>query len=117
VRRALLGLAVLISALIAAGCGPDLTSTPSADSPVEGVVISVDAASLTDIRGFTIRTSAGQTLAFKLGDLENATQFSPSHLKEHQATSVPIRVWFQVVNGDRVAYRLEDASASPAPTT
>ena len=76
---------------------------------MDGVVVAVDAASLTDVRGFTLRTTGGLALDFKLGVLENATDFSPSHLKEHQATSEPIRVWFRVVNGDRVAYRIEDA--------
>jgi hypothetical protein len=84
--------------------------TPDIASPVDGVVIEVDAASLTDIRGFTLRASnGGFAFAFTLGTLENATEFSPSHLKEHQATSAPIRVWFRLENGVRVAYRLEDA--------
>ena len=43
----------------------------------------------TDVRGFTLRTSAGRHSPYQLGDLENPTEFSPSHLKEHQATSAP----------------------------
>lgn len=102
---------VALSIFAAAGsCGcSQIAPTPVVQSPVDGVVVEVDAASLTDIRGFTLRTTAGKTFDFKLGTLENATDFSPSHLKEHQATSEPIRVWFRVVNGDRVAYRIEDA--------
>ena len=97
-----------------AGCGPAAVATlsvPSPDlpSPVDGVVIAVDAVSLTDVRGFTLRTPGGVSYDFKLGALENATSFSPSHLKEHQATSEPIRVWFRVDGGARVAYRIEDA--------
>jgi hypothetical protein len=76
---------------------------------MDGVVVAVDAVSLTDVRGFTLRTSDGESVDFELGALENATQFSPSHLKEHQATSEPIRVWFRVEHGARVAYRIEDA--------
>ena len=83
--------------------------TPDVQSPVQGVVIAVDAASLTDVRGFTLRTSGGFSFDFTVGQLENEAQFSPSHLKEHQATSAPIRVWFRVESGARVAYRLEDA--------
>ena len=83
-------------------------------SPVDGVVIGVDAQSLGDVRGFTLRTMDGLTLTLTLGTLENATAFSPSHLSEHQATSEPIRVWFRVEAGQSVVYRLEDAT--PAST-
>jgi hypothetical protein len=56
-------------------------------------------------------------LDFKLGALENATQFTPSHLAEHQATSVPVRVFFVDQDGEHVVYRLEDAlSGSPGAT-
>jgi hypothetical protein len=100
-----------------AGCAFDAVSTPDIRSPVDGVVIAVDAASLTDVRGFTLRASnGGLAFDFKLGALENATEFSPSHLKEHLATSIPIRVWFTMVNGDRVAYRIEDAPETPGAT-
>lgn len=119
-RRAPAGLLLLTlaAALAVSACAVgDPASTPAIASPVDGVVISVDAVSLTDVRGFTLRTSAGLTYDFKLGQLENATDFSPSHLKEHQATSVPIRVWFQFVNGDRVVYRLDDVpDATPGNT-
>jgi hypothetical protein len=109
-RRALGALsALVVIAFVLAACGPQPAATPDVQSPVDGVVIEVDAASLTDVRGFTLRTSSGVAFGFKLGALENATEFSPSHLKEHQATSEPIRVWFRVENGDRVAYRIEDA--------
>ena len=108
-RRALALLALAIATL--AACATTPVATTDVQSPVDGIVLAVDAASLTDIRGFTLRTPAGQSLDFTLGALENATQFSPSHLKEHQATSSPIRVWFRVENGARVAYRIEDAPA------
>jgi hypothetical protein len=106
VRRALATLVLATIALV--GCGPGPATTPKIDSPVDGVVIAVDAASLTNVNGFTLRIGMW-SLDFKLGPLENATSFSPSHLKEHQATSEPIRVWFRMENGERVAYRIEDA--------
>jgi len=108
-RAALLGVAGVVLAL--AGCGAGPAASPDVTSPVDGVVLSVDAVSLTEVRGFVLRTTDGASLAFKLGPLENATSFSPSHLKEHQATSEPIRVWFRIENGERIAYRIEDASA------
>ena len=74
-----------------------------------GVVIGVDAASLTDVRGFTLRTTDGRTLAFRIGELENAAEFPPGHLGEHQATATLIVVTFREASGERIAVRLEDA--------
>ena len=86
------------------------TASPQAvTSPVDGVVVAVDATGLTRVNGFTLRTSRGLAIDFKLGALENATQFTPSHLAEHQATSVPVRVFFLDQDGQHVVYRLEDA--------
>jgi hypothetical protein len=105
----------LILGLVACTASPSPSpSTIYPTSPVEGVVLTVDAAGLVDVRGFTLRTAAGQTLTFKLGTLENATEFAPGHLGEHQATAAPIRVSFRVVDGVLVVYRLEDALAAPS---
>jgi len=79
-----------------------------------GVVIAVDAASLTDVRGFTIRTAGGQTVVFRLGELENGTEFPPGHLGEHIATAVPVLVTYREENGERVVVRLDDAVAPPS---
>ena len=81
-----------------------------------GVVIAVDAAGLTDVRGFTIRTSDGRTVAFRLGQLENGAEFPPGHLGEHIATAVPVLVTYHDESGERVVVRLEDAVASPGPS-
>jgi hypothetical protein len=45
-----------------------------------GVIVGVDAASLTDVRGFTLRTSDGASVEFEIGDLENGAEFPPGHL-------------------------------------
>lgn len=80
-----------------------------------GVVIAVEAVSLGDVRGFTLRTTDGRSVDFALGMLENASQFPPSHLAEHQATSQPILVTYRDEGDARVAVRLDDAPvASPA---
>jgi hypothetical protein len=105
-------LAVLVLAVFSGRLGHSPEELPPPVSPVSGVVTAVDAASLTDIRGFAIRTDDGQTIAFVLGPLENAAEFPPGHLKEHQATSEPVRVYFREQGLDLVAYRLEDASAT-----
>ena len=117
--RAILALAA--AAALASGCQPLASSvpvaTPDVASPVDGVVISVDASGLTDVRGFVLRASGGFSFDFVLGPLENATEFPPGHLAEHQATSQPVRVYFRVENGRRVVYRLEDAVLSSPPAT
>jgi len=116
VRRALAALLQAVAVVLLVACGPQPAATPGADSPIDGIVVAVDAASLTDVRSFTLRTSGGLSFDFNLGSLENATEFSPSHLKEHQATSAAIRVWFRLEGGARVAYRIEDAHDAPGTT-
>ena len=111
--RALAGLVLLAVATawsVAACFVADPASTPAIASPVDGVVISVDAASLTDVRGFTLRTSDGASTAFDIGALENGAEFPPGHLVEHQSTAQPIRVWYRTEDGRKVAIRLEDAT-------
>lgn len=76
---------------------------------MEGIAVKIDATGLTNVAGFTLRTNSGQEIQFKLGTLENATQFAPGHLGEHVATASPVRVFFRATGGDLVVYRLEDA--------
>jgi hypothetical protein len=95
---------VVVSAL---GQAPRQTET--------GLVIAVNSSGLTDVRGFSIRTDEGRTLAFRIGVLENGAQFPPGHLLEHAATGVKVVVTYRRENGDLVAIRIEDApGASPA---
>ena len=69
----------------------------------------VDSAGLGQVKGFTLRTNAADTIVFTFGTLENADEFPPGHLKEHQTTAAPILVFFRV-EGDRlIVYRIEDA--------
>jgi hypothetical protein len=111
-----LRLASIVVMVLAAGCQQLVTAspppaTPDLASPVEGVVVSVDTAGLGDVRGFTLRPSTSPfSLGFIVGTLENPTEFPPSHLAEHQATSQPVRVFFRTENGVHTVYRLEDAA-------
>ena len=89
---------------------PPASAAPYPPSPVEGVVVAVDSSGLGRVSGFMIRVPGGATLAFELGALENAMEFSPSHVAEHMATSEPIRVFFRLDGAHAVVYRLEDAS-------
>ena len=90
---------------------PRATDPPLPASPIDGVVVSVDALSLTRVLSFQIRTADGTVFELAVGTLENATEFSPSHLAEHEATSVPIRAYYRLENEIPVVYRLEDAPA------
>jgi hypothetical protein len=103
------GLTVAVAAIAAVVVASFGRPAPRTET---GVVVSVNAVSLTDVRGFTIRTADGRTVEFRVGQLENGAQFPPGHLAEHKATAVPIVVTYRDENGERIAIRLEDA---PAP--
>jgi len=109
--------ALFVVALAVGACTPQASAvaTPDVTSPGVGVIVAVHATSLSDVQGFTLRTSGGFAFEFKLGTLENPTAFPPGHLAEHQATSAPVLVYFRLENGERVVYRLEDALPSPSP--
>jgi hypothetical protein len=74
-----------------------------------GIVVAVEATGLTTVQGFSIRTSDGRTVDFRVGSLENAAAFPPGHLAEHKVTLVPIRVTYVDESGAHVAVRIEDA--------
>jgi hypothetical protein len=97
-----------------ASAAPDDTVAASAmpASPVDGVLIHIDATGLSDVSGFTLRLVTGREITFRMGTLENGDQFPPGHLASHMASSAPIRVWFRADGPDLVVYRLEDAPAS-----
>ena len=82
---------------------------PGAQSMV-GVVVGVDSAGLAHVRGFTLRTDAGESVAFVIGDLQNGAEFPPGHLVEHQATAQRVRVWYRPEGATKVAVRLEDVT-------
>lgn len=112
---ALIGAAALAIALALAACGTDgspETSLPA--SPIDGVVVHVDSTGLGNVTGFTLRRPGGATLLLSLGTLENATQFAPGHLAEHETTGLPVRAWFVMSGGIPIVYRLEDAPAAPS---
>jgi hypothetical protein len=74
-----------------------------------GIVVAVEATSLSNVQGFSIRTSDGRTVDFRMGQIENATAFPPGHLAEHKVSLVPVRVTYVDEDGGPVAVRLEDA--------
>ena len=108
--------ALLLIAVIAAtgGAAILLSGTGVGDGSaneqqVTGVIVRVDSEGLDRVRGFSLRTDAGLTVAFSIGALENGAAFPPGHLVEHQATAQPVRVWYRTDGDVRTAVRLEDA--------
>jgi hypothetical protein len=84
---------------------------PPDTTMVEGVVMAVDSSGLGDVRSFTLRRPGGETVEFRLGELENGTEFPPGHLAEHQATAQPVVVYYRIEGNERFAVRLEDAGS------
>jgi hypothetical protein len=78
-------------------------------STVEGVVVRVDSAGLGQVKGFDLRLRNGATVGLTIGTLENAAEFPPSHLAEHQVSSEPVRAFYRLEEEIMVVYRLEDA--------
>ena len=74
-----------------------------------GVVVAVQATSLSSVQGFSIRTADSRTVDFRVGTIENATAFPAGHLAEHRVSLIPVRVTYVEEGGARVAVRLEDA--------
>ena len=114
---AALALALAVGGAVWVATQPTTTPEPSRTiapttlptSPVDGFVVDVDSRGLTDVRGFTIRTTDGQELTFTLDRLENAVQFPPGHLVAHAVDALPVRVTFVVEGNVLSATRLEDA--------
>lgn len=80
-----------------------------------GVVIDIEQASITDVRSFTLRTSAGVTSSFAIVPARLApTAFVPGHLREHRALATPVCVTFRPAESPAVALDLRDAP-TPSP--
>jgi hypothetical protein len=74
-----------------------------------GIVVAVQATSLSDVEGFTIRTTDGRTVDFRIVQLENASTFPPGHLATHKVNLVPVRVTYIDKDGSHEAVRIDDA--------
>jgi hypothetical protein len=63
----------------------------------------------TKVKGFTLLTTAGDTLTFVIGELDNADEFPPDSLYDRMSTEDPIRVDFTVEGNELVVTHIEDA--------
>ena len=105
-RLVALGAAVIAAILLAVAA----TGLGGSGRQVEtGIVVSVDATSLSQVHGFSIRTTDGRTFDFRIVSLENASNFPPGHLAEHKVSLAPVRVTYVDRDGAHEAVRIEDA--------
>jgi hypothetical protein len=105
-RLVALGLAVVAVVVVAVAA----TGFGGLSRQVEtGIVVSVEATSLSQVHGFSIRTTDGRTVDFRIVSLENASVFAPGHLAEHKVSLVPVRVTYVDRGGAHEAVRIEDA--------
>jgi hypothetical protein len=74
-----------------------------------GIVVAVEATSLSSVEGFSIRTNDGRTVDFRIVSLENASTFPPGHLAVHKVSLVPVRVTYVDRGAGHEAVRIEDA--------
>ena len=101
-RRIAAAFAVLALALLS--CGGD------GDGSASGVIIDVQATSLTAIESFTLRTNDGETLVFRVAP--DATRdptegFVPGHLRSHAVAAGQVTVFYREEDGQLLALRLE----------
>jgi hypothetical protein len=104
---------VALASAVYFGTRPTCACEPLPGSPVDGIIVKVEATGLTQVNAFDLRTPLYPVgLHFVVGPLENGTQFPPGHLKEHEASGSPVRVYYTRSGSTLIAYRLEDAPAS-----
>jgi len=100
----------LIAVLVVTAVAALLASRGSrTELSITGVIAGIQSEGLDRVRSFSLRTDEGQIVEFELGTLQNAADFPPGHLAEHQATGQRVRVSYLQQSESRVAVRLEDA--------
>lgn len=93
-----IGLAVLVT-----GCG-------AGERSAVGLVVGVEPAGPAEIGGFTLRSEAGETLVFRVDELDTSSGgFDALHLNDHFMTGQPVAVAYRVEGGSNVAVRIVDA--------
>ena len=106
----LVALVVVVGGAAVFLSGSSVPDEPPDDAAaVVGVIVGVEAESLGDVRSFDLRLEDGSVRTFGLAELDNADQFPPGHLGEHQVTAEPVRVWYRSGPDGDQAVRLEDA--------
>lgn len=95
---------VVLATAILSACGPP----PSTSA---GFVVDVKSSSITQVDSFTLRTQEGTEMSFRVGALQlDGGAFPAGHLREHMALSQAVAVAYREEGGERVAFRLADAT-------
>jgi hypothetical protein len=108
-RRRLVILLLVAAAVVAAVVAAAVAFGGPGRKVETGIVVAVEATSLSNVQSFSIRTTDGRTVDFRVGTIEDATQFPPGHLAEHKVSLRPVRVTYVDSANGPVAVRLEDA--------
>lgn len=108
-RRRVVGLALVAALAVAVVIGAATAFGGPGRQVETGIVVAVQATSLSSVQGFSIRTTDGRTVDFRVEVLENASQFPIGHLSEHKVSLAPVRVTYVIKDGGNVAVRIEDA--------
>ncbi len=94
----------MLAAALLAACGGD------GERSALGVIIDVQATSLTKIDSFTLRDNEGHTLVFRVApDAAQDPQegFFPGHLRTHALAAEQVTVFYREDDGELLALRLE----------
>lgn len=92
------------AAVILGACGPQ-------PATAAGYVIDVQSTTITQVDSFTLRTPEGAEHVFRVGPLElDGGAFPAGHLREHMALAQGVAVAYREEGGERVAFRLVDAT-------
>ena len=109
--RRRLALVALSLALVTAGCGangeepePQSSEPPS---QLTGVITDVDAESLTEVEGFTLRSDGETYEIFIAPDADLGVP--PAHLNEHSISGDPVIVELETRDGRLYALSILDA--------
>jgi hypothetical protein len=107
-RRLGVLLAIVVAAIALAVVAATILGGPGRRVET-GIVVAVEATSLSSVQGFSIQTTDGRTVDFRVGALENGSTFPPGHLAEHKVSLVPVQVTYVDRDGAHVAVALVDA--------
>ena len=100
----------IFAAMAGVACGDG--GSGAATKTTTGVVIDVQASSLTQLDGFTLHTDDDRTLNFRIApeadqqDPQNG--FVPSHLREHALTATRVTIDYREDGSQLLAIRIED---------
>lgn len=93
--------------VLSVACGGD--DGPPGERSAVGVLLDVQASSISDIDSFTLRTNDGETLVFSVApDAAQASGegFAPGHLRSHAAFGEQVEVFYREEDGELLALRL-----------